>query len=82
MRSTFGSDCQLLCINSSHDGQVEHQDNPWAPYVSYLKDVNFFLSSPLFLTGVKSFYFLFLFFIYILLMGNVFILFFHYFINW
>jgi hypothetical protein len=57
MRSTFGSDCQLLCINSSHDGQVEHQDNPWAPYVSYLKDVNFFLSSPLFLTGVKSFYF-------------------------
>lgn len=34
MRSTFGSDCQLLCINSSHDGQVEHQDNPWAPYKS------------------------------------------------
>ncbi|RVW72667.1 Trafficking protein particle complex subunit 8 [Vitis vinifera] len=33
MRSTFGSnDCQLLCINSSQDGLVEHEDNPWAPY--------------------------------------------------
>ncbi|XP_050243779.1 uncharacterized protein LOC126692278 isoform X1 [Quercus robur] len=35
MKSTFGSnECQLLCINSSHDGPVEHQDNPWAPYES------------------------------------------------
>lgn len=34
MRSTFGSDCQLLCINSSQDGPVEHQDNPWVLYVS------------------------------------------------
>lgn len=30
MRNTFGAnDCQLLCINSSRDGPVEHQDNPW-----------------------------------------------------
>lgn len=30
MRSTFGSnDCQLLCINSSHDGHIERQDDPW-----------------------------------------------------
>lgn len=34
MRSTFGSDCQLLCINSSQDGLVEHQDNPWVLYKS------------------------------------------------
>ncbi|XP_015900436.3 uncharacterized protein LOC107433641 isoform X1 [Ziziphus jujuba] len=34
MRSTFGSDCQLLCINSSQDGVVEHQVNPWAVYKS------------------------------------------------
>ncbi|KAL5545696.1 hypothetical protein UlMin_005383 [Ulmus minor] len=34
MRSTFGSDCQLLCINSSHDDLVEQQDNPWALYKS------------------------------------------------
>ncbi|XP_068308297.1 uncharacterized protein [Pyrus communis] len=32
MRSTFGSDCQLLCINSSQDGVVEHQDYPWVLY--------------------------------------------------
>ncbi|CAN6716853.1 unnamed protein product [Malus baccata var. baccata] len=32
MRSTFGSDCQLLCINSSLDGVVEHQDYPWVLY--------------------------------------------------
>ncbi|KAL5739887.1 hypothetical protein ACOSQ2_029067 [Xanthoceras sorbifolium] len=31
MRSTFGpNECHLLCINSSQDGQIEHQDNPWA----------------------------------------------------
>ncbi|GMP98560.1 hypothetical protein CsSME_00046396 [Camellia sinensis var. sinensis] len=31
MRSTFGSnDCGLLCVNSSQDGLVEHQENPWA----------------------------------------------------
>ncbi|BFG38453.1 hypothetical protein CerSpe_247270 [Prunus speciosa] len=34
MRSTFGSDCQLLCINSSQDGVVEHQDYPWVLYKS------------------------------------------------
>ncbi|KAM1735617.1 hypothetical protein ACFX15_013498 [Malus domestica] len=32
MRSTFGSGCQLLCINSSQDGVVEHQDYPWVLY--------------------------------------------------
>ncbi|GAV63866.1 TRAPPC-Trs85 domain-containing protein [Cephalotus follicularis] len=33
MRNTFGpNDCQLLCINSSQDGQIEHQNNPWASY--------------------------------------------------
>ncbi|XP_059646575.1 uncharacterized protein LOC132293217 [Cornus florida] len=33
MKSTFGSsDCRLLCINSSLDGLVEHQENPWAPH--------------------------------------------------
>ncbi|KAI7991474.1 Trafficking protein particle complex subunit 8 [Camellia lanceoleosa] len=33
MRSTFGSnDCGLLCVNSSQDGLVEHQENPWALY--------------------------------------------------
>ncbi|XVE61381.1 hypothetical protein DITRI_Ditri06bG0034900 [Diplodiscus trichospermus] len=35
MRSTFGqNDCQLLCINSSEDGKINHQDNPWAPFKS------------------------------------------------
>ncbi|XP_022745163.1 trafficking protein particle complex subunit 8-like isoform X2 [Durio zibethinus] len=35
MRSTFGpNDCQLLCINSSQDGQIHHQDNPWDPFKS------------------------------------------------
>ncbi|XVF76076.1 hypothetical protein PTKIN_Ptkin13bG0237100 [Pterospermum kingtungense] len=35
MRSTFGPNaCQLLCINSSQDGQSHHQDNPWAPFKS------------------------------------------------
>lgn len=38
MRSTFGSnDCQLLCINSSHDGLIERQDDPWALFVSHLR---------------------------------------------
>ncbi|KAK9289806.1 hypothetical protein L1049_007966 [Liquidambar formosana] len=33
MKSTFGfNDCRLLCINSSEDGLVDHQDNPWASY--------------------------------------------------
>jgi hypothetical protein len=36
MKNTFGfNGCHLLCINSSQDEQVEHQDNPWVPYVSY-----------------------------------------------
>lgn len=35
MRSTFGSnDCRLLCINSSQDGLVDHEPNPWDPYNS------------------------------------------------
>ncbi|XVF07518.1 hypothetical protein REPUB_Repub06bG0146000 [Reevesia pubescens] len=35
MRSTFGpNDCQLLCINSSQDGQIHHQENPWASFKS------------------------------------------------
>ncbi|ESR43290.1 hypothetical protein CICLE_v10010925mg [Citrus x clementina] len=35
MRSTFGpNDCQLLCINSSEDGRIERQDNPWASHKS------------------------------------------------
>lgn len=39
MKSTFGpNDCHLLCINSSQDGEMEHQDNPWASYVSTLED--------------------------------------------
>ncbi|XWS56080.1 hypothetical protein CRYUN_Cryun09bG0055900 [Craigia yunnanensis] len=35
MRSTFGpNDCQLLCINSSQDEQIHHQDNPWLSFKS------------------------------------------------
>ncbi|KAK7337326.1 hypothetical protein VNO77_17892 [Canavalia gladiata] len=35
MRSTFGtSDCLLLCINSSPDASIKHQDNPWASYIT------------------------------------------------
>ncbi|XP_061362471.1 uncharacterized protein LOC133306201 [Gastrolobium bilobum] len=35
MRSTFGtSDCLLLCINSSPDVEIKHQNNPWASYIS------------------------------------------------
>ncbi|KAL3536023.1 hypothetical protein ACH5RR_004484 [Cinchona calisaya] len=31
MRNTFGANnCRLLCINSSRDGSVERQENPWA----------------------------------------------------
>ncbi|XP_056158756.1 uncharacterized protein LOC115671467 isoform X2 [Syzygium oleosum] len=33
MKSTFGSNSsQLLCINSSQGGLVEHLQNPWAPF--------------------------------------------------
>ncbi|KAL9373909.1 hypothetical protein Peur_033529 [Populus x canadensis] len=33
MKNTFGfNGCHLLCINSSQDEQIEHQDNPWVPY--------------------------------------------------
>ncbi|XP_039130030.1 trafficking protein particle complex subunit 8 isoform X3 [Dioscorea cayenensis subsp. rotundata] len=39
MRSTFGSnDCNLLCMNSSLDGLVEWQNNPWAPYANSPSD--------------------------------------------
>lgn len=35
MRNTFGSnDCRLLYINSSQDGLVDHEPNPWDPYGS------------------------------------------------
>ncbi|KAH1258864.1 Trafficking protein particle complex subunit 8 [Glycine max] len=35
IRSTFGaSDCSLLCINSSLDAPIKHQDNPWASYIT------------------------------------------------
>ncbi|CAJ1882515.1 unnamed protein product [Sphenostylis stenocarpa] len=35
MRNTFGtSDCSLLCINSSLDAPIKHQDNPWASYIT------------------------------------------------
>lgn len=31
MRTTFGANsCCLLCINSSEDGSIKHQENPWA----------------------------------------------------
>ncbi|XP_024028403.1 trafficking protein particle complex subunit 8 isoform X3 [Morus notabilis] len=44
MRSTFGSDCQLLCINSSEDGPVEHQDNPWKSETSSGQNLGSFLN--------------------------------------
>ncbi|XP_065855905.1 uncharacterized protein [Euphorbia lathyris] len=35
MKNTFGSnDCHVLCINSSQDGEMEHEENLWAPYKS------------------------------------------------
>ncbi|TYI03938.1 hypothetical protein ES332_A11G378000v1 [Gossypium tomentosum] len=35
MRNAFGqNDCQIICINSSQDGKIHHQDNPWAPFKS------------------------------------------------
>ncbi|ESQ41618.1 hypothetical protein EUTSA_v10012466mg [Eutrema salsugineum] len=35
MRSTFGNnECNLLCTNSSKEGDVEHQANPWASFKS------------------------------------------------
>ncbi|KAE9621728.1 hypothetical protein Lal_00032713 [Lupinus albus] len=35
MRSTFGtSNCFLLCINSSPDAPIKHEENPWASYIS------------------------------------------------
>ncbi|CAH8364666.1 unnamed protein product [Eruca vesicaria subsp. sativa] len=35
MRSTFGNnECNLLCTNSSKEGNVEHQANPWASFKS------------------------------------------------
>lgn len=45
MKNTFGfNGCHLLCINSSQDEQIEHQDNPWAPYVSYFLVLYIFFS--------------------------------------
>ncbi|XP_020877887.1 trafficking protein particle complex subunit 8 isoform X1 [Arabidopsis lyrata subsp. lyrata] len=35
MRSQFGSnECNLLCTNSSKEGNVDHQANPWASFKS------------------------------------------------
>ncbi|XP_018445909.2 uncharacterized protein LOC108817661 isoform X2 [Raphanus sativus] len=35
MRSTFGNnECNLLCTNSSKEGNIEHQANPWASFKS------------------------------------------------
>ncbi|XP_019455479.1 PREDICTED: trafficking protein particle complex subunit 8-like isoform X1 [Lupinus angustifolius] len=35
MRSAFGtSNCLLLCINSSPDAPIKHEENPWASYIS------------------------------------------------
>ncbi|XP_038903483.1 trafficking protein particle complex subunit 8 isoform X2 [Benincasa hispida] len=49
MRSTFGSnDCQLVCINSSLDGHIERQDDPWGllkPDASIGKQLGCFLSN-------------------------------------
>ncbi|MBA0625032.1 hypothetical protein Godav_010285 [Gossypium davidsonii] len=45
MRSTFGpNDCQLLCINSSQDGQTRHKDTPWSTFVNYLTLKDYYLS--------------------------------------
>ncbi|KAF7818861.1 trafficking protein particle complex subunit 8 [Senna tora] len=48
MRGTFGtSDCALLCMNSSSDSPVKHEDNPWASYnsnVSPGQDLGCFLN--------------------------------------
>ncbi|KAI3489004.1 hypothetical protein L1887_46871 [Cichorium endivia] len=35
MRNTCGAnDCRLLCINSSQDGPLDHEPNPWEFYMS------------------------------------------------
>ncbi|KAK7281715.1 hypothetical protein RIF29_09946 [Crotalaria pallida] len=35
MRSTFGtSNSLLLCINSSPDAPIKHEENPWASFIS------------------------------------------------
>ncbi|KAG8479809.1 hypothetical protein CXB51_029576 [Gossypium anomalum] len=35
MRNAFGqNDCQIICFNSSQDGKIHHQDNPWASFKS------------------------------------------------
>lgn len=48
MRSTFGlHDCRLLCINSSQDGLLDHQENLWAPFksdASPTQSLGYFLS--------------------------------------
>ncbi|KVH90571.1 hypothetical protein Ccrd_007407 [Cynara cardunculus var. scolymus] len=42
MRNTFGSnECRLLCFNSSEDGLVDHQPNPWDPYLKdFVRDLS------------------------------------------
>ncbi|KFK25856.1 hypothetical protein AALP_AA8G171200 [Arabis alpina] len=41
MRSTFGNnECNLLCTNSSKEGNVEHQANPWASFKSSASATN------------------------------------------
>ena len=37
MRTTFGANSScLLCVNSSEDGLIKHQENPWVSCVSHL----------------------------------------------
>ncbi|KAE9585345.1 putative tetratricopeptide-like helical domain, TRAPP II complex, Trs120, TRAPP III complex, Trs85 [Lupinus albus] len=48
MRSTFGtSNCLFLCINSTPDAPIKHEENPWASFISDAspsKDLGFFLN--------------------------------------
>lgn len=51
MRSTFGNnECNLLCTNSSKEGNVEHQANPWASFVSHSSKI---LSNVLFKVNIS-----------------------------
>ncbi|CAL0326705.1 unnamed protein product [Lupinus luteus] len=48
MRSTFGtSNCMFLCINSTPDAPIKHEENPWASFISDAspsKDLGCFLN--------------------------------------
>jgi hypothetical protein len=48
MRSQFGNnECNLLCTNSSKEGNVEHQANPWASFVSHSSELLYNIISSL-----------------------------------